>query len=142
MSTDSNSMHHPSFRLLFKQPTQEYKRIDDMEAALSHHWVQRTDLVSTNQLHQSQPRSQPSLQPARKMALWLASLWNAQPCLSLFVETKSVRSSGSNVASIFSILLVENGRLTAILMTNLNEKVDKIRLTQYLYYHFTETSQI
>ena len=40
------------------------------------------------------------------MACWLASFWYAQPCPSLFVETKSVRSSGSDAASILSILHV------------------------------------
>ena len=40
------------------------------------------------------------------MACWLASFWYAQPCPSLFVETNSMRSSGKNVTSILSILLV------------------------------------
>ena len=35
---------------------------------------------------------------------WLASFWYAQPCPSLFVETKSVRSSGSNAASILGLM--------------------------------------
>ena len=63
------------------------RRIDNMKSF--NHWVLRTDLVSTNllQILGWQPRPQ-------------SFFWYTQPCHSLLVETKSVRSLGSNNGSI------------------------------------------
>ena len=52
---------------------------------------------------------------------WLASFWNAQPCPSLFVETKSVRSSGSNAASILFILLGTHSQTETAFATGDNQ---------------------
>ena len=90
------------------------RRIDNMEAALSVLIIELSAPLWSLQIgcsskvgSQSQPRLQPSKQPDRKRACWLVSFWYAQPCASLFVEAKSVRSSGSHAASILSILLCQ-----------------------------------
>ena len=83
-------------------------RVENMEAALSLLIIEFSAPLWSLQIGCSWypgSQSQPYLQPAPKMARWLASFWYDQSCPSLFVETKSVRSSGSNAASILSTLL-------------------------------------
>ena len=83
-----------------------------METALNffNHWVQRTALVSTNRLlllgwQPITAKITAIFAASSVYGLLIGPFLVAQPCSTLFVETKSVRSSVSNAASILSILL-------------------------------------
>ena len=71
---------------------------------------------------------------AERIACWLAlgHGWYAQPYPSLFVGTKSVCSSGSNAASIESILLRYGNMLAKMYIMTCSISAIMIRVQRYI----------